>query len=495
MSPPHISMKPLSTHVFRTLLPALFAVLFLSGLILKLFYTRSMVEDFDKALANKASGIVAITEEDEDGLELEVNYESMSNYDISDSPDYFAVLQQNGNIVFWSRSLENFDRKTLDVGVLKIGEAPFFKNGLLPDGRPGRSVSLSYYPKIDIDSDDDGESPFFPLGQAVSLNGRVISPSELTLWLAVERETLDSKKHLLNLTLSLTGLLTALMLILTQFYAIRRAVKPIKNITERLESWKVSKMNQPLPDKTGILETDVLTQEFNSLLQRVNSSIKREKRFSADLAHEIRTPLTEMKLLLELHERWPEDTRESRDMTVELALSVDRMQRLVENLLAIGKSESGVIDISGTTVFAPLLEKHIKLHFEKINKKQLIVETKIPDNTTLSNGKYIWPRIIDNLLDNAIEYSTDGATIQVTMVRDTLGAFSFEVCNPAEGLTDADMPHIFSRLWRKDESRHSTIHSGLGLSLVKNYCELLGYQVNGELRGNTTFAVSIAGQA
>ena len=488
-------MQPLSNHVLRTLLPTLLAVLLLSGFCLKLLYTKSLVEDFDRALINKAISIIAITEQDEDGVELEVNYESMPNFDNSELADYFAVIDPKGEIIFQSRSLANAKSLSFDLLPRAIGDAPSFEDGLLPDGRTGRSVRMSYFPKIDIDSDDDKDgSPFFPLGQAATKDGEIIvHPTELTLWLAVERETLDSKKNLLNLTLALTGLVTALMLILTQYFAVRRAVRPIKILIDKLVTWNASELDQDLPEKTGIMETDLLTNEFTSLLKRVDSSIKREKRFSADLAHEIRTPLSEMKILLEVHERWPEDTNAARNITGELLLSVNRMERLVENLLAIGKSESGVINTSGETVFEPLVRKNIKLLGARIDAKQLNVMTEVSPNAKLSSGEHIWPQIIDNLLDNAIEYSPNGASIEIVMVIKRSGEFCFSISNPVKDLTQTDMDQIFSRMWRKDASRHSSNHSGLGLSLVKNYCELLGYQVKADLHGDGIFNIQVTG--
>ena len=487
-------MQPLSNHVLRTLLPTLLAVLLLSGFCLKLLYTKSLVEDFDRALINKAGGIIAITEQDEDGLELEVNYESMPNFGNSELADYFAVLDLKGETIFQSRSLDNINTASFNLVPRAIGDTPSFEDHLLPDGRTGRSVRMSYFPKIDIDSDEDSDaSPFFPLGKPATLKGEIVHPTELTLWLAVERETLDSKKNLLNLTLALTGFVTALMLILTQYFAVRRAVRPIKNLSDKLVTWNASELDQDLPEKTGIMETDVLTNEFTSLLKRVDSSIKREKRFSADLAHEIRTPLSEMKILLEVHERWPEDTNAARNITGELLLSVNRMERLVENLLAIGKSESGIIDTSGETVFEPLVRKHIKLLGARIYAKQHNVMTEVSPNAKLSSGEHIWPQIIDNLIDNAIEYSPNGASIKIGMVVKPSEEFCLNISNPVKDLTQTDMDQIFSRMWRKDASRHSSNHSGLGLSLVKNYCELLGYQVKADLHGDGIFNIQVTG--
>ena len=488
-------MKPLSIHVLKSLLPALLLVLILSGLSLKLLYSRSLIEDFDKALYNQATGIVAITEQDEDGVELEVNYESMPQYEVSESPDYFAVIDTNISTLFVSRSLDHLSDHSIQIDPMGIDVSPKFTDITLPDGKPGRSITLAYYPKIDIDTDDkEAESPFFPLGAPATLNGEVVQPVVLTLWLAIDRAELNHKIQLLNITLGIASLLTALFLTLTMFISVRRAVRPIKSLTEKITTWNTTDSNTFLPDKTGIQETDVLTKEFNGLLRRVDSSIKREKRFSADLAHEVRTPLAEMKLLLELHERWPEDTETSRNMAQELSLSVDRMERLVENLLAIGKSESGIIDTSGETRFGSLLPNRLDIVSEKIAQKGLFVTTNVTPGAVVTRGQYIWPQIIDNLLDNAVEYSPQGSKIDISVSVFSDQTFRFEIANTARDLDSADTAVMFNRLWRKDASRHSVVHSGLGLSLVRNYCELIGCQVTAQLTGKDYLVISISGQ-
>ena len=489
-------MKPLSIHVLKTLLPALLLVLMLSGLSLKLLYTRSLIEDFDKALYNQATGIVAITEQDEDGVELEVNYESMPQYDVSEFPDYFAIFDQKSSMLFESRSLAHMSDFSMQVEPIGIEVGPEFSDVILPDGRGGRSISMAYYPKIDIDTDDEEvASPFFPLGVPATLNGEVVQPAVLTLWLSVDRAELDQKIQLLNITLAIASLLTALLLILTMFFSVRRAVRPIKSLTEKVTTWKTTDANQFLPEKTGIQETDVLTQEFNGLLRRVDSSIQREKRFSADLAHEIRTPIAEMKLLLDLHERWPEDTENSRNMTQELGLSVERIERLVENLLAIGKSESGIIDTSGETDFHTLLPNRLDIVREKIDRKSLSVSTDVSPGTLSSRGQYIWPLILDNLIENAVEYSPIGSKIGISAVVLPDQSIRLEIANTACDLDSADTALMFNRLWRKDESRNSTVHSGLGLSLVRNYCDLLECQIEADMASDDELVVSISGPA
>lgn len=487
-------MKPLYIHVLKILIPALLIVLILCGYSLKLLYTKSLIEDFDKALYNQAAGLIAITEQDEDGVELEVNYESMPQYDVSDSPDYFAIFDQTSSTLFVSRSLAPVSVNEYQVEPMEIGSSLEYSDVVLPDARLGRALSTAYYPKIDIDTDDhEGKSNFFPLGVPATLNGQVLQPAVLTLWLAVDRAALDKKIQLLNITLAIAGLLTALFLILTMFFSVRRAVRPIKSLTEKVTTWKTTDTNQFLPEKTGIQETDALTLEFNDLLGRVDTSIKREKRFSADLAHEIRTPIAEMKLLLDLHERWPEDTEVSRNMTQELGLSVDRMERLVENLLAIGKSESGIIDTSGKTDFHALLPKKLDVFKKKIAEKNLSVSAAVTPGTVVSRGQHIWPQIIDNLLSNAVEYSPHRSKIDISVRILPEQVLRFNIENIACDLDSPDLTMMFNRLWRKDESRHSTTHSGLGLSLVRNYCDLLGCQVNAELAENKRLVISISG--
>ncbi len=119
----------------------------------------------------------------------------------------------------------------------------------------------------------------------------------------------------------------------------------------------------------------------------------------------------------------------------------------------------------------------------------------LPSEPTLVIGNDTWPLLLENLISNAATYSTPSSIVDISMSRDELaGEIKLAVSNDAFDIEQNDLPQLFDRLWRKDQSRTSGYHSGLGLSLVKMYAAKVGAIVSAELKSPGRLSLIVSGR-
>ena len=116
----------------------------------------------------------------------------------------------------------------------------------------------------------------------------------------------------------------------------------------------------------------------------------------------------------------------------------------------------------------------------------------VTDRAEIQTDPVLFRSILTNLVDNAVDYTPSGGTVRVGIETEAT-RFTLQVCNTCSDLTPQDVSHFFERFWRKDGSRSNPEHSGLGLSLVKAFCERLGFQLEARLVDSSTISITVTG--
>jgi len=489
------SNRSFSNHLFRALIPGFVLMLLLSGWIAKTMIGRNILEEFDRTLDKQAIAIIGLTEQDEDGVELEIYREAMPNYFSTDSKEYFEVHDSVGNRLFAS---ETIGERTFEFE-LPLNNQPVFQDVSLANGFKGRAVRRSYFPKIDVEDEDeenntDNLQPFHQAGEIVKRSDIIITPTQVVLTAVTSRKPLEEVLDELNLILIVTALITTSALVLLQNRAIKRAVRPINKLVNSLKSRTESDVETPLTMDTDIEELDVLSNSYNELLQSVSVGMEREKNFSSNLAHEIRTPIAEMQNLLEVNRQWPEDPALRDTLSSDLLHALKRMDHLVTNILAIGRGESGQLDITGNYDLSKGIEAYLVTQENLMKQRSLMLSLGLDKTCVALKGGHQWPIILTNILSNAIEYSPESSQIDISLSSSN-NQFSLKVANVTEDLEAQDVERVFDRLWRKDSSRTSDQHSGLGLSLVRTFAQILDYQLNAKMLKENILEIEIIGES
>lgn len=242
---------------------------------------------------------------------------------------------------------------------------------------------------------------------------------------------------------------------------------PLKRLARDVEQRDARSLNkvseQHLPE-----EIAPLAAALNALLERLKRAFANQRAFVADAAHELRSPLTALKLQLQLLERAPDAA--GRDNALQhLHEGVDRASHLIEQLLAAARTDPNDRMAAAQPVdVAEMLRRTIADLFVFAQASQVAVELEAPEHLTLQADAATLPILARNLIDNAIRYTPAGGRVLATLeAQGEHAALVVEDSGP--GIPEAERQRVFDRFYRREGTQQSG--SGLGLSIVRNIAE------------------------
>lgn len=265
--------------------------------------------------------------------------------------------------------------------------------------------------------------------------------------------------NVLPLILALPLLLVAVIVaVQLGFRPLARLEKPIRHMApERIH---------PLDDRQAPKEVAGLVQAVNTLLRRLDLALERERRFSADAAHELRTPLAALRLNLE------RACTEHPELSQDLIQSVDRMVHLVEQMLLLNRVDSGIDFAPTRNNLSAILEQSVADVAPLALKKQ--IEPVLEDNThqaMVQCHSALINTLMRSLLANAIQYSPRNTVILTRLVAEGDG-YSISVCDQGPGIDAGERERALSRFVRLDQRQGGG--AGLGLAIARRIAELHG---------------------
>lgn len=247
---------------------------------------------------------------------------------------------------------------------------------------------------------------------------------------------------------------------------IKYAFTPMDKITKAANMISATNLHERLPAWKTRDELGRLTETLNEMINRLEVSFSEVQRFTGDVSHELKTPLTILRGELELALN-ARQTQTEYTLTIASALDeVIRLQNVVESLLELsradlGKAKINLVERSLTKLVVDIVEDAIILAEEH----NLSVQSKVQSDITLIFDPVRMHQCIINVIDNAIKYNNEKGTIFINLYKE--GEFAVVLIRDTGiGIPAEDLPHIFDRFYRVDQSR-SKQGSGLGLSIVK----------------------------
>jgi len=209
-------------------------------------------------------------------------------------------------------------------------------------------------------------------------------------------------------------------------------------------------------------ELSELAHAFDDMAARLEELVESQRAFVADASHQLRTPLTALRLRLENLEATVADS-ETEDVGG-VVVEAERLSRLVDQLLEL--SRAGSADTVAVDV-VDVIEQRVRLWETVADEAGIELRTDIASDdrcvaSVIPDGL---EQVLDNLLDNAIRYSHRGGTVNVAMRATSDGSCVVEVADTGEGVTDEELPRIFDRFWRGGSEQPGT---GLGLAIVSH---------------------------
>jgi heavy metal sensor kinase len=246
----------------------------------------------------------------------------------------------------------------------------------------------------------------------------------------------------------------------------RRAVSGVEAITRTAQKISGGSLEQRVPVKARGDEIDQLANTFNQMLDRIQALLTEIKEMSDNMAHDLRSPITRIRGIAEVTLTSGKTPGEYEGMAASTIEECDRLLDMINTMLMISKTESGVDKISGRDVdLTGIVRQACELFEPTAEDKKVNLSCNVPDRAHLTGDTPMIQRMLSNLLDNAIKYTPSGGIVNIA-VTESKTRVVVALKDTGIGISQADLPRIFERFYRCDQSR-SQAGIGLGLSLAR----------------------------
>jgi len=273
---------------------------------------------------------------------------------------------------------------------------------------------------------------------------------------------------------------------------VRRGLKPLDSLARRIGAVREDDLGDRVPTEHLPMELLPVGEKLNDLLGRLQSAFERERRFTADVAHELRTPLAGVRSTLEVAMSRERQAEEYRGALAECLDIAKHMEAMVTNLLTLARLDAGTATFQREGIrLAKLFDSCWQQFADEATKRGVAYRNTVPADLACTSDRDNLAMVITNILANATEYANEGGHVEVSGRR-TGDAVELEVTNTGCGLTPEQASHVFDRFWRGDASRTGTgLHCGLGLSLVQRILTALGGTADAGVGDDGTFRITL----
>ena len=414
------------------------------GLIRYQIISYRSQQQFDDALLGDARSFVSRFRYERGSFSLTMDGLSTRNaLAMQELEHYFIVTDLRGN-VFREDLHNNSVRTMLHRGALNqiLRQLSGFGQAVAQDGSAYRFVSLPM------------RSGVFP-GDAIIHIGRSMEQRK-----GVLREYLVFYIYSVPMILAIS--------VAAGWFLAARALKPFEEITRTAEKINYENLNTQIYTERKEKEIQRLVQSFNAMVKRLDMSFRQMRKFNADAAHELRTPLAILQTETEVALQSPNLPDEIGAVLASNLEEIDRLGRIVSDLLTLAEAEAGrQVLVKESIDLKALLEDLVDQLRVLASESGVLIRLNCERELRINADKLWIRRAVVNLLENAIKYSSDGGTIEVSAGIGN-SAVQLAIRDHGIGILPHDLPHIFDRLYRADPARSRDSGGvGLGLAIVK----------------------------
>ena len=248
----------------------------------------------------------------------------------------------------------------------------------------------------------------------------------------------------------------------------RRAMSGVRRVTESAISISQGDLSSRVPIGKEGTEIENLAVAFNEMIKRIQRLIKELSEVTDNVAHDLRSPITRMRLIAETTLSGSQDIKEYRKMASVIIEECDRQVEMIRTMLDMAAMDAGITSFRmGEVNISELLDDAAELFLPLAQNKNIDLAVKSDVISLIVKGnKSLLQRVISNLLDNAIKYTPSNGNVRLNASESRTNV-NVSINDSGSGIPKEDLPHIFKPFYRADKSR-STQGNGLGLSLARS---------------------------
>jgi len=421
------------------------------------------------------------------GVVYHSSYKHLDDDIILEKEEVFNNLDWKGDRIIQNKmpEWEESEHRQLEVNpvfiqIVDIRGNTIFKSINLQDDHflfnPHIEKTTFYNATINHQKIRLGQFPIF------NENNKIIG--HLTIGVS-QQESFNVLQNLM-IVLFLTYFITLAVLYLIMSLVASKAIAPVNRLINSAAKINDTNIQSRLPLPENEDEIHQLATTINELLSRIELSIHQQKQFTADASHEMRTPLAAIKGTLEVLLRKDRTPEQYESKIKDVIIQTDRLSILFDDLLQLARLESNTVKAKTDRILLyPLIERIAYAHRELLQIKNNQLHISVPQNCKVYADESMLERVLNNLILNAVKYNHPNGGIFCEWNQLTK---SFNIRDEGIGISEAQLPHLFDRFYRADNSRSSQIQgNGLGLAIVKKLCDLQKISITVDrIEGNGT---------
>ncbi|TCV90259.1 heavy metal sensor histidine kinase [Sulfurirhabdus autotrophica] len=348
------------------------------------------------------------------------------------------------------------------IELLNLGEADF------PDTLMQDPVETNAVNRDMLRTWHEGDNTFHGVAVALS-SGQPGLPFIVALGTSTEQH--QAFINLFQQTLMIAVALGILLSSILAWLVSHKGLEPLRKIARIAEGISAEKLHNRLPVEVVPIELTNLATALNQMLSRLEESFHRLSDFSSDIAHEIRTPVSNLMTVTNVALTKARSAEEYREILYSNLEEYQRLSRMIDDMLFLAKADNGLLiphneavdlasEIQGLFTFYEALaeEKHLALTSE--------------GQGVIQGDRLMLQRALSNLLSNAIRHTPSGGKIRIDLLSEVPGVAVVNIENTGNPIPFKYLPRIFDRFYRVDPSRQrSSDGAGLGLAITKSIIE------------------------
>lgn len=457
-------MKSIKKNIVRTstLIPAV--------ILFSVFITIDIVLDdwvnnkFDETLTIKSNYLKSLITVNQTGVEFDFSGEFMPEFKRKKDAQYFQLWADEKPFNS-SKSLLHFPEEQLAKTPLTLNSSKII-DVILPDGRDGRAIMSYFSPQVPEQLRSTipyyQHTVFLTVGVSREEFSQALIALDIIFWL-----------------LFITFIIGIRYLVTVQ---IDNGLKPLNRLNEQIANLKIDKSASSLPqEEDQYIELTAIRAELTHFIKLSQQTLKDEQRLSADIAHELKTPISEIISLSELHVKYPEDLRISESYPEDMLSIAQRMKHIVNNLMMLNQNDQFLLKQQNKKV-VPQHAINELLESIQGTDADVFQRVQISDSIgeiTINLDIISFNIIMVNLINNALFYSPAQSQVNLQIATSVEGYLQITIHNELKHPVSAEqLTQIFKPLYKIDKARTEDSHYGLGLAISKKLCDVNGYQIN-----------------